>query len=136
MLSARISVVCLAIAGIAVIGCSSQEAQVSGTVTIDDQPLSAGTVAFYPQGPGAIAFGQIDSNGRYQLNTGSETGLTPGSYAVTVEATELVPPTPTNPEPIPKLLTPERYRDKASSGLLVEVKTGNNDIPLQLSSKK
>lgn len=115
-------------------GCSDKPSQVSGVVTLDDQPLTKGTVAFYPQEAGQIAYGQIGGNGRYSLSTGTDDGLVPGSYTVTVEATELVPATPQNPEPLPKLLTPEKYRDKASSGIVVEVKPGSNSIPLELKS--
>ena len=116
-------------------GCGGQGAQVTGTVTLDNEPLTTGTVSFHPEQPGPFAYGQIDSSGRYTLNTGTEEGLTPGNYTVTVDATELVPATPTNPEPLPKLLTPERYRDKTTSGIAVEVKPGSNEIPLELTSK-
>jgi hypothetical protein len=116
-------------------GCGGQGSKVTGTVTLDNAPLTTGTVAFYPNQPGPTAYGQIDGSGRYSLNTGTDAGLAPGTYTVTVDATELIPPTPQNPEPLPKLLTPERYRDKATSGIVVEVKPGSNDIPIELTSK-
>ena len=134
-MSLRIVATCLVWLLFTAIGCSTQDSQVSGTVTLDDQPLPLGTVAFHPQEAGPIAFGQVNSSGRYSLNTGTESGLKPGSYAVTIEATEIVEPTPGNPEPLPKLLTPAKYRDKQVSGLIVEVKPGKNDIPLKLHSK-
>ena len=124
----------VAVSGLAA-GCGGEGAQVGGTVTLDDVPLTTGTVSFYPNQPGPVAYGQIGSGGQYALSTGTEEGLTPGTYSVTVSATELVPATPSNPEPLPKLLTPERYQDKATSGIVVEVKPGNNEIPIKLTSK-
>jgi hypothetical protein len=125
----------IALASLLSTGCGGQAANVSGTVTLDDQRLSSGTVAFHPEQPGPIAFGQIGSSGGYELSTGTEEGLQPGSYTVTVEATELAPATASNAEPMPKLLTPKKYQDKKTSGLVAEVKAGGNDIPLKLQSK-
>src|SRR4051812_37296397 len=74
------------------LGCGGpQAARVSGTVTLDDQPLTKGSVTFNPVGTGALASGQIDAQGRYQLRTGTDLGCAPGSYIVTVVATEPVP---------------------------------------------
>lgn len=117
------------------VGCSSKEAEVSGAVTLDGQPLTLGIVTFHPQSSGPLATGQIQADGNYHLETGTDEGLAVGSYLVTVEATEVSPPVNNQTEAIPKLLTPEKYRDKAKSGLTAEVKAGSNDVPLTLVSK-
>jgi hypothetical protein len=112
-------------------------ASVSGTVTLDGQPLAGGNVSFHPDGgSGAPAYGQSDANGRYSLSTGSDTGLAPGMYVAVVVATK-EPPQPYDAKggeipPIP--ITPAKYADVSTSDLRVEVKAGRNDIPLALQS--
>jgi hypothetical protein len=120
-------------------GCSGAAASVSGTVTMDGQPLTTGNVSFYPEGDsGAPAYGQIDAQGRYSLKTGSDLGLTPGSYTVVVVATK-DPPEPydkTGAENPPIPITPGKYGNVATSDLKVQVNGGRNDIPLALQSAK
>jgi hypothetical protein len=58
----------------------------------------------------------------------------PGSYTVTVIATEAMPENTGNVEFTPKVLTPAKYSDASTSDLHVEVKAGANDIPLKLKS--
>ncbi len=122
-----------------VAGCSGAAASVSGTVTLDGQPLTTGNVSFYPDGDvGAPAYGQIDAQGRYSLKTGSEAGLAPGGYTVVVLATK-DPPEPydkTGAENPPIPITPGKYGRVETSDLKVQVKAGGNDIPLALQSAK
>ncbi|MDX1945724.1 MAG: hypothetical protein SFU86_10035 [Pirellulaceae bacterium] len=125
---------CLAV----VPGCGGPHAaKVYGLVTLDGEPLTrgGGTVTFHPVEQGALAYGQIDAQGRYQLSTGSDAGLTPGKYAATVVANEPLPLQNPNDEPQFRPLTPDKYRGTATSDLKVEVKPGDNDIPLALVSK-
>jgi hypothetical protein len=113
-------------------------ASVSGTVTLDEQPLTSGAVTFHPaSNTGAAAYGQIDSTGRYTLSTGSEQSLAPGQYVATVVATEAAAPPPADNKTLPqtpKLLTPPRYGNAATSDLKFEVVAGSNTIPLELKS--
>jgi hypothetical protein len=112
-------------------GCGAHESAVTGKVTIDDAPLTSGTVAFYPQGGGAAAYGSIQSDGTYTLETGAAGGLAAGVYVVTVVAT-------TPPQPgyqFGKLLTPLRYNKVDTSDLKFTVKPGSNKIDLPLHSK-
>ena len=117
-------------------GCSdSLGAKVSGVVTLDDKPLTTGHVAFVPKaGSGTIGNGQIDGSGNYVIQTGTSAGLAPGAYTATVVATEPIPESGGNVEVVPKLLTPAKYSSDSTSDLHVEVKPGNNDIPLKLKS--
>jgi hypothetical protein len=113
-------------------------ASVSGTVTLDGQPLPNGNVSFYPEGSeaGAPAYGQTDAAGRYSLSTGSDAGLAPGKYVAVVVATkeppQLYDATGAEVPPIP--ITPAKYANVQTSDLRVEVKAGNNDVPLALQS--
>jgi hypothetical protein len=119
-------------------GCSGPNAaSVSGTVTLEGQPLTTGNVSFYPDGGGgAPAYGQIDSSGRYSLSTGSDAGLAPGKYVAVVVATK-EPPQPydaTGAEIPPIPITPAKYGNTQTSDLRVDVKAGKNSIPLALQS--
>jgi hypothetical protein len=121
------------------LGCSGPNAaSVSGSVTLDGQPLTTGMVGFYPDGgESAPANGQIDASGNYSLSTGTAVGLAPGKYIAIVVATK-DPPQPydkTGAEIPPIPITPAKYGNTNTSDLRVEVKPGKNTIPLALRSK-
>jgi hypothetical protein len=68
---------------------------VVGRVTVDGQPVPAGTVSFRPDAskgnPSAHEpFGEIDAQGNYKLFTGKKEGAPPGWYRVAVMAGEPV----------------------------------------------
>ena len=118
-------------------GCSGPNAaSVSGSVTLDGQPLTTGMVSFYPAGDGTPATGSIDSSGNYSLSTGTDIGLAPGKYIAIVVATkdppQLYDKTGAEIPPIP--ITPAKYGNTNTSDLRVEVKPGKNTVPLTLVS--
>ena len=123
--------------GLTSLGCGSDAASVSGTVTLDDQPMTTGNVAFHPVNGGPAANGGIDSSGHYSVVVGSGERLPPGDYVAVVVATES-PKGPPNPAKAPapgKLLTPKKYGDLKTSDLKFAVTAGSNTIDLKLSSK-
>jgi hypothetical protein len=117
---------------LALAGCGAYESSVSGKVTLDGEPLKSGTVVFYPaSGGGAAAYGSVQADGSYTLDTGASGGLAAGEYMVTVVAT-------TGPQPgflFGKMLTPERYGNVKTTDLKFTVKSGGNKIDLPLRSK-
>ena len=115
-------------------GCGSSLVQVSGKVTLDGAPLNTGNISFAPVGEGQVAIGTINSKGEYTLQSGSANGVPPGKYRVTVVATELVQPTPQNPEPLPKILTPPKYNNADTSGLTADVTSSNKTHDFKLTS--
>jgi hypothetical protein len=131
--------ICLIAAAIATSCSGPNSATVSGTITLDGQPLPGASVSFYPDGDGKPpASGQTDAQGRYSLSTGSSAGLAPGKYVAVVVATK-DPPQPydsTGAEVPPIPITPAKYGDATKSDLRIEVKPGKNDIPLALQSNK
>lgn len=136
-------------------GCGSDGlVPVSGVVTLDGTPVSSGRVEFYPE-EGRPASGAIGSDGRYTLSTNDNGhGVKPGKYTVTVTAREAAVQVPKyksmddemngviNPEWKPpksdgvEWLVPERYSNRASSGLSAEVASGGDDINFQLQTKR
>lgn len=121
-------------------GCgSSRDAAVHGAVTLDGKPLANanGEVQFHSLGGGGTAYGRLDAAGNYELQTGTDTGLDPGEYKVTVVGREPFPenlPTGTTP-PIPKRITPELYGSLESTPFTFTVKEGDNAIDLAMTSQ-
>jgi hypothetical protein len=139
-----------------------QTEYVEGTVTVDRQPVAEATVTFVPvtEGQGASATGMTDAQGIYKLTaavTGeiaakAEAGTLPGEYYVGVmknivdtpmsqeEAEQqgieyTPPPTGTRQEPKITFVVPQKYNNPRKSGIQVTVQQGQNNIPIELTSK-
>ena len=114
-------------------GCGSPyDATVSGNVTLDGQPLTKGSVSFHPVADGPVANGTIAGDGSYTVTTGTDTGLPPGDYKVTVVATD--PPPPGDEETPGILLTPEKYNRVDTTPLQFTINAGGNEINLPIVS--
>ena len=131
----------VALLTITLAGCGGKHgAKVSGTVSLDGEPLPTGcvgTVAFIPTGGGPPATGMIDDSSGYRLSTGRDKTLPPGDYNVTVGANEApsVASGPNGGPPPPgKPVTPARYRQARTSGLNFTVESGSNTIDIELTS--
>src|SRR5262245_12531438 len=75
-------------------GCGGGQSSVSGTVTLDGQPLTKTesrnvTIMFVPEGGGSPASALVDESGGFTLATGAQAGLAPGKYIVTLAAVEV-----------------------------------------------
>jgi hypothetical protein len=110
-------------------------ALVSGTITLDGQPLPSGYVVV-PTSRGRMASGRIQPDGSFVLSTYElGDGAQVGTHPVIVNE---VPIDEFSAEPRikgPKI--PARYGQAGTSGLQVEVKPGeDNRLELQLTSKK
>jgi hypothetical protein len=119
-------------------GCSRHPAKLSGAVTLDGAPLPTGVISLSPARSGPSAYGEITPDGRFELKTGSEKGLEPGEYVVTVAAnapgsSEPDPETGA-PPPIRPLITPHKYADVSTSPLRITVKPGSQKLEIELSS--
>lgn len=128
---------------------------VTGTVTMNGQPVAGATVTFTPKepaGPGQAgpqaASAVTDDQGRYQIGTFAKgDGALPGEYLVSVtkyegggptgggsgSEEEYRPPVPGEEVPVPKNVLPAQYANPNSSGLSfkVEAKSNTYDITLQ-----
>ena len=119
-------------------GCGNGLSDVSGHITLNGQPLVGGgdmrtTVYFFPEGgTGAPAVGLTDEDGNYEIQTGSQEGVMPGSYLVTISASKLIPPRVPGEAAGGKPLTPRKYANPSTSGLRVEVAPGSNEFDFAL----
>lgn len=132
---------CSMFSSLAIAGCGSGLAQVSGVITVDGQPLRGGsgdtrvTVEFQPaSGVGSAAIGLADENGFYTLGTGSKTGILPGEYLVTCSASRL------NPSPTgagaagARRITDPKYANAKTSDMTFTVQPGKNEFNIELKS--
>ena len=117
-----------AVSLVSAIGCSRSSSDtlvpVAGTVTVNGNPLTTGSVTFHPDSDSGnmtqhIPTGTIDSQGNYRLSTATKAGAPPGSYQVTVTAQG--PIDPKNPYAPPTHLIDRKYADPATSGLTMQV---------------
>lgn len=125
---------------------------VTGTIKVDGQPINQGQVCFWPD-QGRPATGTIQADGTYRLTTFEPgDGAILGKHRVTVEAKRVVGKgkMPTSMEEEIAMigsgqnsardfklhwLAPERYRVKETSGLIAEVKSGENQLDFDLKSQ-
>jgi hypothetical protein len=122
-------------------GCGKNLAQVSGTVTVDGQPLRSvdgvkATVYFQPENGGPSGVGPIDAEGQYTLSTGSQDGVPPGEYLVTCSATRIISSSTPGGTPTGKRITDPKYASAKTSGLRFSVKEGDNQFDIALESPK
>jgi len=111
---------CLAVAGCA----KSDTIAVTGAVSLNGQPAADADVMFTPTGPGRMASGHTDANGRFQLDG----GVPAGKYAVTL--VEYYPPD--KPPPMPKSgflpsRFPPKYSDPTTSPLTATVEAAKKN---------
>jgi hypothetical protein len=136
----RISIVCL-LGMPFVVGCGNNLAAVSGTVTLDGDPVIGGeqmygTVSFYrEEGGGAPAVAIIDSAGKYVLRTGGRNGVEPGAYLVGIAIKKITPSTTPGGMPQAELISSPRYASVSQSGLREVVEPGTNTVDFQITSK-
>jgi len=96
---------------------------VKGKVTLaTGAPLAFGTIGFEPAGGRAFrCSGKIGTDGTFELETGSEKGATAGKYKVSVS----LPPNKRNS-------VPKKFQSDDTSGIEVEVVSGDNDLDIKL----
>jgi hypothetical protein len=118
--------------------------KVTGTVTVDGEPLANASITFTPktQGVGHPGYGTTDEKGVYLLQTSqgqAEAGTTPGDYLVAIRKSEVdpdaPPPAPGYP-PVTRSVIPVRYAQTSTSGLVATVENKrSNEINFELTSE-
>jgi hypothetical protein len=121
----------------AVAGCGPrgpETVQVTGTVTLDGEPVEGAVVGFRPTA-GTPATATTDASGRFTLNA------TPGQNGVTVTKSELVGEAPaedaeaTAGDVETRMLLPIRYSAVQGSGLSFDVQPGMAPVTIELKSE-
>jgi hypothetical protein len=142
----RVLPIALAMLGGVAAGCSTGDGlprePISGTVTLDGQPLAEGAIQFSPAGGAtagpAVSAGALIEGGRFSIDR--EHGLIPGSYRVGVNAAA---PTsaqagPAGPggKPVARAaeLIPAKYNAETTLTAQVQ-KGGRNRFQFDLRSK-
>jgi hypothetical protein len=118
------------------VGCSEppQLIPVSGTVLIDGEPLSGGTIRFVPAG-GRPVGSKIMENGSFQLGTSSVSsvggvdGVPPGKYRIAVSSSIIL----SEEEGTIKWVAPSRYADFRTSELEADLQTPEENLLVELT---
>jgi len=138
---------------LAISGCSGDDGgysgptgTVSGTVTLDGQPVSA-NVVFMNSIEGFNASGVADASGSFSLQSNGDTDLPVGKYQVGVTAAD--EGAEMDPEAAMKASLesddgsiggtssniPAKYNSPAGSGLSFEVKEGDNSFEVKMTKE-
>lgn len=124
-----------ALLALALSGCGGAgTAEVSGTVTMDGQPVPNALVTFTPEGEGSPAYGRTDSQGQYKLQyTQDASGAVPGQYVVSISTytdgdPDAEPPVPRSPETVPA-----RYNVETELTATVDTSGKPHDFALESS---
>ena len=103
---------------------------VSGSVTIDGEPLTVGYLRFVPPNDRPSA-GTIGSDGRFTLGCFEEgDGAVLGKHQVAVIANK------TLDEVTMKWFAPQKYADYTTSGIEIEITGPTDDLLIELSSEE
>ncbi len=117
------------------IGCGGETLDlgtVTGTVTLDGEPLEGAEVVFQPEA-GRPSYGETDSQGRYRLMFASQQpGAQIGSHRVMISTFDVVLDEDDQATEIPERLPPRYHRE---SELREEVAPGENVIHFDLQSE-
>lgn len=121
---------------------------VSGTITLDGQPLPFAQITFVAvdKSAGTDSYGNSDADGNFKIQTlqgKANGGTTPGMYKVAVTCFKEEETGKTykdeegneKPETRDVSVVPAKYNSAETSGIEVEVKKGSNTINLELQSK-
>src|SRR5262245_35566621 len=125
------TVMCSAIL-VAVVGCNSGRARVSGKVMLNGQALPNATVVFYPatgeKTPGPGSSGRTNAQGEFTLEpmAGAGSGALVGKHKVCITAYEGndEPPSSAPDAVFRKPLLPAKYNDPAKTELSFDVPAG------------
>lgn len=125
------SSVALACLVLMVSGCGDgrpSRVKVSGTVKLDGENVTEGSVAFKPIGGGRMGIGAIGPDGNFTVSMYVEgDGLPPGEYAVSINSSKNINDTTL------RWFAPKKYADVKTSGLTAEIKQDTDSMNFELT---
>ena len=125
---------CLAslLALVLLVGCgNSNLGQVSGTVTLDGEPLADATLIFTPRTGGRPAAGRTDSQGRYELIFDrNSAGAQLGEHVVEITTADEIANDDDTVETIPEKV-PAKYNFNTELTATIEAGSNVFDFPLE-----
>jgi hypothetical protein len=117
-------------------GCSRSElVPLTGKLTLDGAPLPTAIITFSNTTDGPSGYGSVEPDGDYFAKTGSQAGLMPGDYRISVVAHEPEVVTNRSIEKVPKTITPARYASPETSGLRYTLTSAGGAFDIALESK-
>ena len=118
----------LALTSFVVVGCEGGKpaGSVTGTVKYKGAPLSEGDVNFIGKN-GAAAIAKIDASGGFKIDGALEAD----EYRVYFSSPPPEPAAPGTRPARPKADLPAKFKDPASSGVVVPIKSGKNDVTIE-----
>lgn len=116
------------------LGCQGDNEGVTGTITLDGQPLTDAEVVFTPQEGGRPAMATTDASGKYELiYTVNQRGAPPGKYIVRIRSARTETGENGQDVNIPEKV-PAKYNQK--SELAAEIQDGqSNQFNFDLESQ-
>jgi hypothetical protein len=124
----------LLIAPLILAGCATNLVPVSGKVTIDNKPLTTGTVTLKPDKEHGNKntvepLGTIGADGAYTIETNGLPGAPPGAYKVVVVA-QGPPKNPKDPYSPAPLIVNTKYVSETTTDLTITVPSDSYDLKL------
>jgi hypothetical protein len=124
------------VALLAVAGCRHSEfAPLTGRVTLDGQPLPNAVITFISTDGGTSGYANVDEGGNYVAKSGTDAGLRPGNYRISVVANKPEVITDRREAKVPQPITPAKYADPAKSGFEYKLTEAGGTYDLALVSK-
>ncbi len=119
-------------------GCADKDwGYVTGTVTVDGQPVGPGSIMFEPENPVSVttpsAIAHFREDGKYELKSaGNKKGAPVGKYLVMIHGRSEEQFGDETIDPNHKSAIPAKYLNHRLSGLTAEVKPGSQTIDFPL----
>ena len=128
----------LAVFALLILGCDSADpfplATVQGTVAYRGKPLERGRVVFFPIDgtPGPTAVGTIEPDGTFRMRVLGHNGAAVGRHRITVHLCEQFTDEQLRQVDAiaPRSLIPRKYANPNTSGLLIHVRAGDENVCL------
>lgn len=116
----------------ALTGCGNDMEQLTGKITVGGEPPPPeldGAVSFFPAA-GAPAMSPLKPDGTFEMKTGSQSGLKPGTYEVAIGT--WFGDLPMTPSPTHPSWTHKKYSNRKTSGLTITIPYEGNHIEWKL----